>query len=132
MYLGGRLHLGDQTYPMAGVLPVDFVLGRKPRGHGYTILETTGPNPFFGPGKMIRGHEFHYSEPVVKYGEEVDFVFDVRRGHGVDGEKDGMRRGNVLGVYTHVHAAADPAWAAAILRAARSARFSGRKLLSAA
>lgn len=130
MYLGENLHVKGRVYPMAGVLPVDFVLREKPRGHGYTILETTGPNPYFGVGEIIKGHEFHYSDPVVTCEKDLEFAFKVRRGHGIDGERDGMCRGNVLGVYTHIHAAGDPAWAAAIVEAARSAGRSDHDLSS--
>ena len=121
MYLGRNLIVNERTYPMAGVLPVDFVLRKKPKGHGYTVLECTGGNPYFAPGEIIKGHEFHYSDPVNIGDENVEYSFRVLRGHGIDGNRDGMCLRNVMGVYTHIHAAGDPSWAAAIVRAARSA-----------
>lgn len=120
MYLGRNLQVQDRIYPMAGVLPVDFILRRKPQGHGYTVLETVGPNPYYAVGETVKGHEFHYSDPVVTCEKGIEYAFRVIRGHGIDGEKDGMCLGNVIGVYTHVHAAGDEAWASAVVKAARS------------
>ncbi|MFO8089206.1 MAG: cobyrinate a,c-diamide synthase [Desulfatiglandaceae bacterium] len=128
MYLGGGLHVGGRFYPMAGVLPVDFILKKKPRGHGYTVLETEGENLYFSPGDIIKGHEFHYSEPFLTSGKQVTFAFNVRRGHGIDGNKDGMCFKSVLGVYTHIHAAGAPGWAAGIVRAALSFKGLNKKL----
>jgi cobyrinic acid a,c-diamide synthase len=132
MYLGESLCLDDCRYPMVGVFPVDFVLGKKPRGHGYTVLETTGRNPYFNHGSIIKGHEFHYSDPIVTCRNDLTFAFKVRRGHGIDGKKDGMCHKNTLGVYTHIHAAGDSTWAAGILNAARSEKRRNRNLLPAA
>ncbi len=132
MYLGGGLHLHDNFYPMAGVLPVDFILKSKPKGHGYTILETIGENPYFSAGDIIRGHEFHYSEPVLTAEKETTFAFNVKRGHGIKGKMDGMRFKNVLGVYTHIHAAGHPGWAEAIIRAALRVKGLNKKLPPAA
>jgi cobyrinic acid a,c-diamide synthase len=132
MYLGSGLHAGNRFYPMADVLPVDFILRSKPKGHGYTVLETVGENPYFSPGAIIKGHEFHYSDPVLTSAREVTFAFNVNRGHGIDGKKEGMCFKNVLGVYTHIHAAGDPAWAEAIIRTARSVKRLNKKLPPAA
>jgi len=132
MYLGGGLHVGGRFYPMAGVLPVDFILKKKPSGHGYTVLETEGENLYFSPGEIIKGHEFHYSEPILTSGRNVHFAFNVRRGHGIDGNKDGLCFKGVLGVYTHIHAAGAPGWAEALVRAALSFKRLKKKLPSGA
>ncbi|MFP4036217.1 MAG: cobyrinate a,c-diamide synthase [Desulfobacteraceae bacterium] len=112
VYLGEALVVGGSAYPMTGALPVRFVLEKKPQGHGYTILEAVGKNPYYEKGTVLRGHEFHYSRPVFTGpGEPVEPVFKVRRGRGLNGEWDGLTRKNVLAVYTHVHAAGTPFWA---------------------
>lgn len=120
IYLGRNLQVQDRIYPMAGALPVDFILRNKPQGHGYTVLETVEPNPYFSVRDIIKGHEFHYSDPVIACDKDVKFVFKVIRGHGIDGRRDGMCLGNMMGVYTHIHAAGDEAWASAVVEAARS------------
>ncbi len=118
MYLGERLLLKEGAYPMAGVLPVDFLLHKKPKGHGYTILQVKGPNPYFPSDTLLKGHEFHYSEPILTGKASNPFAFRVIRGHGMDNAVDGMVKKNVLATYTHIHAAGNPDWAKSIIRVA--------------
>ena len=118
MYLGERLLLEARSYPMVGALHVEFVLQKRPQGHGYTVLEVTRPNPYYAVGEKLRGHEFHYSLPMLTSEEGLTFAFKVDRGRGIDGVRDGVCRKNVLATYTHVHAAGNPGWAKGIFRAA--------------
>ena len=110
MFLGEELRVGENRYPMAGVLPVTFFLEKKPQGHGYTVLEVTDKNPYFPIGETLRGHEFHYSRPVINEPGDLRTVFRVLRGHGMDGRRDGLCRKNVLATYTHLHSAGNPFW----------------------
>jgi cobyrinic acid a,c-diamide synthase len=96
---------------MAGVLPVSFVLGKKPQGLGYTILEACRENPYYEVGESLRGHEFHYSKAVLEYSDKAKTVFKVLRGRGLDGRRDGLCRKNLLAMYTHVHAGGNRRWA---------------------
>jgi cobyrinic acid a,c-diamide synthase len=125
LYAGRSLTYGNRTYPMTGILPLDFHFSARPQGHGYTILETVGPNPFYETGSVIRGHEFHYSQPSNLSGSGLEPLFRVRKGHGLDGRVDGVCRNNLLALYTHVHAAGTRAWAESLVRLA--AGFSGLK-----
>ena len=118
MYLGERLLLKDRIYPMTGALPVDFVLHKKPQGHGYTVLQVKTPNPYYPVNTILKGHEFHYSEPIVTDRRSVDFAFKVNRGHGIDKAVDGMIKNNVLATYTHIHAAGNTDWAKSMTRIA--------------
>jgi len=118
VYLGEKLLYDQKTYPMAGVLPVDFVFRAKPQGHGYAVLETVEENPFFSKGESLRGHEFHYSIMQSSSARDLTFAFRVRRGHGFDGRRDGLCCGNVLASYTHIHALGVETWAPAVVRAA--------------
>jgi cobyrinic acid a,c-diamide synthase len=114
MYLGESLVLKDSAYPMVGALPVRIFLEKKPQGHGYTIMEVEGTNPYYPIGTRITGHEFHYSRALLTVPpEEVRFAFRVKRGHGVDGEKDGLVKNNLLATYTHIHAGGNDTWARA-------------------
>jgi cobyrinic acid a,c-diamide synthase len=124
VYLGERLHYEDRVYPLAGVLPVEYGFQRKPRGHGYTVLETVGDNPFFPLGESLRGHEFHYTFMLSPNAENLSFAFRVHRGHGFDGHHDGLCIGNVLASYTHLHALGAVEWAPALVRAA--VRYRGK------
>ena len=118
MYLGQNLLVNHKTYPMVGALPVEFILQKKPQGHGYTILEVDRSNPYYPVGETLKGHEFHYSKAVLTGKGGVDFAFEVRRGNGIDGLKDGILKKNVLATYTHIHAAGTPVWAKNLFRAA--------------
>ncbi|NNM06062.1 MAG: cobyrinate a,c-diamide synthase [Gemmatimonadetes bacterium] len=124
VYLGKRLHYEGESYALAGVIPVEYGFQAKPRGHGYTVLETVAENPFFQVGETLRGHEFHYTYMVSKPPEGLEFAFKMHRGFGFDGTHDGLRIGNVLASYTHLHALGTPGWAPALVKAAR--RFKTR------
>jgi len=125
MYLGENLIVGKTTYPMVGALPVDFVLEKRPQGHGYIVIQVSGENPFYEQGTLLKGHEFHYSRPVVLRGEGFHTAFKVRRGHGFDGDVDGLTRGNLLATYAHIHAAGTPAWARKLVR--KAVEYQGRR-----
>lgn len=118
VYLGEVLHFQGESFPLVGVLPVEYGFQAKPRGHGYTVLETVGENPFFPLGQTLRGHEFHYTYMLSSEAEDLDFAFRMHRGYGYDGINDGLCRKNVLASYTHVHSLGTVDWAPALIRTA--------------
>ncbi len=126
VYLGRTLSYEGNEYPMAGILPVDFTFSTRPRGHGYVELETVSENLFFAMGETLRGHEFHYTGVEQESYNGLSFAFRVLRGHGFDGERDGLCHRNVLAAYTHLHALGTPTWAPALVRAARGHRSADR------
>lgn len=121
IYLGRSLAIGGRRFPMTGVLPLDFVLEKKPQAHGYTVLETGDSGEFLDKGVVIRGHEFHYSR-AEHIDEPYRLAYQVKRGTGIDGRGDGFLKRNVLAAYTHIHALATPEWAPAVIRKAREYR----------
>ena len=118
VYLGEKLIHDGSEYPMVGALPVVFAFQKKPQGHGYTELETVAENPFFPVGHSLRGHEFHYTYMQSSTSSDLRFAFKVLRGHGFDGQHDGLCQGNVLACYTHVHALGTEIWARSLVEAA--------------
>jgi cobyrinic acid a,c-diamide synthase len=122
MYLGRNLHVGDRTYPMVGVLPMDFRLMGRPQGHGYTMVEVVEANPFYAVGLALRGHEFHYSRVDDADPTGLAMAFAVRRGIGILDGKDGVCYKNVLGSYTHIHAIGSPEWAEGLVQRALAHR----------
>jgi cobyrinic acid a,c-diamide synthase len=126
IYLGRSLTVGEKSYPMTSVLPVDFVLEKRPQAHGYTVLETGNESPFLDAGVIIRGHEFHYSRPMVS-NELQPMAYHMSRGHGIDGKGDGFVYKNVLAAYTHLHALGTPEWSAALVKKAREYRKSRQR-----
>ena len=120
MYLGKALVVDGKEFPMVGALPLSLILEKKPQGHGYTVLEVTDRNPYFGLGEVLKGHEFHYSKAVLHPSDDTRTVFKVLRGEGIDGKKDGLCRKNLLATYTHIHAGGFPEWAGRVLAVAAS------------
>lgn len=118
MYLGDYLVFKEKKYPMVGFFPISFFLERKPQGHGYTILEVCKDNPFFEKGKIIKGHEFHYSKPKLIEKEQIDFAFRILKGSGIFDMQDGAIKKNTLATYTHIHVRGNPQWADALLKVA--------------
>jgi len=118
VFLGEKLLFDQKQYPMAAALPAVFAFHAKPQGHGYTVLETVGNNPFFPIGDTLRGHEFHYTHLQSSATKDLTFAFRVRRGYGLDGQRDGLCYRNVLASYTHLHALGTESWAPSIVRAA--------------
>jgi cobyrinic acid a,c-diamide synthase len=118
IYLGESLHLKGNEYPMVGALPIQFVMEEKPQGHGYTILNVDMENPFYPVGETIKGHEFHYSRPVITKKESIKTVFDVKRGHCLDGKRDGLCKRNLFATYTHIHSGGNRLWGKGLIREA--------------
>jgi cobyrinic acid a,c-diamide synthase len=113
MYLCRRIHWQGRSYEMIGILPAEVQLSEKPEGHGYVIAEVIGENPLFPLGLTVRGHEFHHSKVSMKNG--VKFVYQIKRGHGIDGKMDGVLYKNMFATYTHLHALGTPSWAEAFV-----------------
>jgi cobyrinic acid a,c-diamide synthase len=128
MYLGQTIQTQGEKFPMVGLFPYDFVMSKRPQGHGYTILEVARENPFFAPGTVLKGHEFHYSLICPEPGPGENLVFQVTRGTGIGGQREGLVYRNVLATYTHLHALGSPQWAPSLVRCARQYRRESRIL----
>jgi cobyrinic acid a,c-diamide synthase len=113
MYLCEKIHWQGRSYEMVGAIPAEVEISEKPEGHGYVIAEVMDENPLFPIGLTIRGHEFHHSKVSVKKG--VKFAYQIRRGHGIDGQRDGVLYKNIFAAYTHLHALGTPSWAEAFV-----------------
>jgi cobyrinic acid a,c-diamide synthase len=115
MYVSAGLWTSGGRHEMAGLLPVETRMGASPVGHGYVDVEVVAENPFLRVGARFKGHEFHYSS--VKEAVGVPLVFEMRRGRGIMGTREGMCLGNVLATYVHVHALGVGGWAEGIVGA---------------
>lgn len=116
IYLGRSLLASNKEYPMAGVFPISFALEPTPVGHGYMHLEVTEDNPYYPKGMLLKGHEFHYTRPLIEdleiiHKNNVQLIFNLKRGTGFYAGRDGLIKGNTLAHYAHFHAAAIPQWA---------------------
>jgi cobyrinic acid a,c-diamide synthase len=119
MYLGEKLVWEGKDYPMVGVLPIVIGVSKKPQGHGYSIIEVEAPNPFFRPGQILRGHEFHYSYLIdIAKKDNTYFAFNMKKGQGIKNNMDGLCYKNVLATYTHLHALGTKEWIGGIMNRA--------------
>jgi len=117
IYLSRSVTYGGRRSLLSGVLALDTVVEDRPQGHGYAEMVVDRENPFFAPGTVLRGHEFHYAR--IDACEEEDLVLDVRRGTGSFEKRDGFTVNNVLAGWLHLHASGAPEWAPALVRRAR-------------
>ena len=122
MYLGESLAMDTRSYPLVGALPVTFSMEKRPQGHGYTLLEVERENPFYAVGRVLKGHEFHYSRVRSLEEGRVYFAFRVKRGAGIREKQDGLCYKNVLATYSHIHALGCGEWADGLIRKARESR----------
>ncbi len=123
IYLSRRISWEGRSREMVGALPCDIEMTHKPQGHGYSVAEVVGDNPFFHRGALLRGHEFHNTRVASLDGEKVRFAYRLRKGSGIDADHhDGLVVGNVLAAYTHLHALAAPGWADSFVEAAEQHR----------
>ena len=114
MYLSRSLEWAGNRAAMVGVVEADTVMHEKPRGRGYVKLRETGRSPWplldgSNEERIVNAHEFHYSD-LQNCAPNVDFAYDVIRGHGVDGKHDGIVVHNVLASFSHLRDVGAHAW----------------------
>lgn len=119
IYLGDSIVLDGREHALAGVFPIRFGMSTKPQAHGYSAFTVEGDNPFYAVGEEVKGHEFRYSTILEWRGENDQLVLKMTRGKGFMTGRDGLRKNNVLALYTHVHADGTPQWAPALVECCR-------------
>jgi len=114
MYLARGIEWNGRRAEMVGVIPADIVMHRRPVGRGYVHLRETGRGPWPRPhsvhAALIHAHEFHYSS-VENLAPDVEFAYEVERGHGIDGRHDGIVLKNLLASFAHLRDVAGNPWA---------------------
>jgi cobyrinic acid a,c-diamide synthase len=120
MYLARSIEWNGRRAEMAGVIPADIVMHARPVGRGYVHLRETGRGPWRAHAGLIRAHEFHYSS-VENLAPGLEFAYEVERGHGIDGRRDGIVYKNLLASYAHLRDVAGHHWAARFVEFATTA-----------
>ncbi len=107
MYLARSIRWRGEIRSMVGAVPADVVVGSRPQGRGYVVLEETGKNPWppLPPdqgtaGSGIPVHEFHYAH-LENLPDQPGYAYRVLRGTGVDGRHDGLIIGKLLAGFAH-------------------------------
>ena len=135
MYLARSIEWNGHSAAMVGVIPADIVMHPRPVGRGYVHLRETGqcrwPRTGAAGAPLIRAHEFHYSS-VENLPPDVEFAYDVERGHGIDGRHDGIVYKNLLASYSHLRDVGSHQWAARFVDFVRRSKVDRRPRMSLA
>ncbi|HXZ91473.1 MAG TPA: cobyrinic acid a,c-diamide synthase, partial [Burkholderiales bacterium] len=120
MYLARSISWQGETARMVGALPGDALMHARPVGRGYARLAGTGEAGWLpgAPGEEIAAHEFHYAS-LENLPQGLRYAWRVTRGHGVDGARDGIVRGNLLASFCHLRGAGERGWVRPFLEFAR-------------
>ena len=113
MYLARGIEWNGHRAEMVGAIAADIVMHARPVGRGYVHLRETARSPWPrlpAAAQPIRAHEFHYSS-VENLDPDVEFAYEVERGHGIDGRHDGIVHKNLLASYAHLRDVAGHPWA---------------------
>ena len=125
MYLARTLTHKGQVFRMVGAIPGDVVMHARPVGRGYVNLQETAafPWPLAPAGEtIVRAHEFHYSS-LDNLPPDLRCAYTVKRGHGIDGQRDGIVVNNVLASYAHLRSAGGNLWATRFVDFVRHAGY---------
>jgi cobyrinic acid a,c-diamide synthase len=110
MYLGRSVTTIDGVrHALAGVLPIHTAMLPKLKVLGYTEVAWAADSLWGGPGQVVRGHEFHFSEITADESASAGWqpAYSVRR-RGAATEGGGFLKGNVQAGYVHLHWASQP------------------------
>ncbi|NKB76107.1 MAG: hydrogenobyrinic acid a,c-diamide synthase (glutamine-hydrolyzing) [Gammaproteobacteria bacterium] len=145
MYLTREIRWKEEISEMVGVIPADTHMFKRPIGRGYVELVCDSAHPWgtstlgsadqgsrlqdpagkcskqhwtemVATGDVIKAHEFHYSK-LVNIGSEVQYAYKVKRGHGIDGDRDGLMIDCVLANYAHMRHSRSNPWVSRFLYA---------------
>lgn len=126
MYLARSITWQGTTGRMVGAIPADVVMHRKPVGRGYVTLQAGEHMPWPGlKGQEVRAHEFHYSA-LEGLPAQARHAWQVKRGHGIDGQADGYVHHSLLAGYAHLRSLGPDGWAPAFVDFVRRCRDAAR------
>jgi cobyrinic acid a,c-diamide synthase len=130
LYLSRSLTWRGETREMVGVIPGDAVMHARPQGRGYAVLEETGAGPWplpqskTGVPARFPAHEFHYAS-LENLPRGVNYAWRVARGHGLDGQHDGIVLGNLLAGFCHLRDVEGDHWTSRFAAFIRQCRRRG-------
>ncbi len=101
MYLTKSISYKSGRFKMVGLFDAVTVMEKRLKLN-YTSAKIRPQSPFSLKSKIIKGHEFHYSE-LDLLAKDSRFAYDMSIGIGIKDKKDGMTAYNTLASYMHVH-----------------------------
>jgi cobyrinic acid a,c-diamide synthase len=99
MYLSESIQWRSEKHDMVGAVSADIIVDDRPQGRGYVVLEETGKG-LWPSAAEVPAHEFHYAR-LENLSGNAEFAYRVLRGHGIDGERDGLLVGNLMAGFAH-------------------------------
>ena len=109
MYLCEAIIFNNKKYKMVGAIKGTVKMHKKPIGRGYINLNINKQHPWLKSQTEFKAHEFHYSD-VELLNNKYKFAYDVKRGYGINGKKDGLVYKNLLASYTHLRDTKQSKW----------------------
>ena len=107
MYLARSIAWRGEKRNMVGAVPANVVVGDRPQGRGYMVLEETAKSPWTPlpadqgtVAASIPAHEFHYAR-LENLPDDLGYAYRVMRGAGIDGRHDGIVIGNLMAGFAH-------------------------------
>ena len=120
---GGLMYLMESirdfdgcSHDMVGIFPAETAMQKPGLTLGYRTVECSRRSILGDVGATARGHEFHYSTLVVN--GPLQYACTQRDAAGLSKGQDGLMKGNVLALYTHLHFASQPTIAASLVDSA--------------
>ena len=102
MYLTRSItEFNGKKHDMVKLFDADTIMGKK-LTLNYTEAKITNQCVIGKAGKIIHGHEFHYSR-IDGIPKDVKFAYQLKKGRGIDGSNDGFIEYNTLASYMHMH-----------------------------
>jgi cobyrinic acid a,c-diamide synthase len=116
MYLAQSIRWRGEACEMVGVVPGEITVEERPQGRGYVVLEETGNGLWPAVSAdadhstaRLPAHEFHYAR-LNPLSVAPHYAYRVIRGHGIDGQHDGLIIGDLLAGFTHQRNTASNPW----------------------
>ncbi len=122
---GGLMYLGESiqdlegvSYPMTECLPLATRMLPRLKRLGYREITLTRATLLGPPGRVIRGHEFHYSE-ISGERPTLTTCYTIKDRTGKGETCEGFQNHRTLGSYVHLHWGSCPAVAEAFVDTCR-------------
>ena len=109
MYLSSEIqNIEGQSFPMVGLIPGKAIMGPKLKSLGYVEVHTEKRTILGEAGIRFRGHQFRYSDLILKNDDESIYSYHIRKRKSEQTIREGYSVSNVLASYVHAHWASNP------------------------
>lgn len=110
---GGLMYLtrsitdfGGSKRSMVGIFDGETVMTKR-LTLGYTLARAGSDSIMSKAGDTLRGHEYHFSQ-IESIPGDATFAYEMTKGDGISGHREGWQEYNTLGLYSHVHLCSRP------------------------